>query len=863
MKKIKLLLAAMAAMVTMGANAQTWSGNEVAAGKFYLYNVGRGQWLCAANDWGTHASIGSVGLDYTLAVPEGVAEGVYTIDSNVSNGGNSHYLIGDWNDGAATNFTFTKVADNPITYTIQNGENYLGYTGNGTYAGNVTTVDANAHWILVTKDDLIANLANATAQEPINATFFIEDANFGRNDLRRSAWTMEAVNQNLSDGNNVNNCAESWHSTFTLSQSLTGLPAGVYGLKAQGFFRQDGSNYDDLPYFYANDEKVTFVEREANGPNSMSDCSVSFAAGNYTSKEAIIRYDEGDFFVGAKLEANTTIWCIWDNFQLYYYGDCTVAEAKFAALITELTDLIASAKNNAETLAIPTAAAADLNSAAEGIESSMASFTTEGEYNNAINALNTAIDDAKALVTPKHFFDLALTKAQAALALEELEATDKTALQAVIDANDVNTCKTVAEIDAMTSAIWSGIAAAVDAIEVEGDDMVDLTCLLTNPDLTNVAGWVPADGWYTDQTQPVQNSQVMNSNQAVANTADPTKYAFYEYWSSNTEATEGFTVYQKVVLPEGTYKMTALACAGFGGGHRYGIGTDDGGQPGSISGDGAPNITFSAGDIDGSPIQTTTLEDASIDFIQETAGEVKIGLKAHENNRSNWMGIGYVQLFKVATKEPVTIDENVDYVAESAAADVILKRTFKADVWNTFVVPFQITNEELKAAFGDEVAVATFEETANGDFSHVDFNTMATPAIQANTPVLIKTAETAVDLTFKNRTIAGGEVLVQGTNYNFVGTYAASTTIEAGDYFLSGDKLYKSAGATTIKGTRAYFVAKADTPAEVKVCIDGISTRINDINGAAVNGAIYNLAGQRVNNAQKGIFIVNGQKVVK
>jgi hypothetical protein len=30
----------------------------------------------------------------------------------------------------------------------------------------------------------------------------------------------------------------------------------------------------------------------------------------------------------------------------------------------------------------------------------------------------------------------------------------------------------------------------------------------------------------------------------------------------------------------------------------------------------------------------------------------------------------------------------------------------------------------------------------------------------------------------------------------------------------------------------------------------------------ATDGAIYNLAGQRVSNAQKGIYIVNGKKVI-
>ena len=61
MKKIKLLLAAVAAMVTMGAQAQTWTGNDVAAGDFYLYNVGAGQWLTSGNSWGTQASLTSAG----------------------------------------------------------------------------------------------------------------------------------------------------------------------------------------------------------------------------------------------------------------------------------------------------------------------------------------------------------------------------------------------------------------------------------------------------------------------------------------------------------------------------------------------------------------------------------------------------------------------------------------------------------------------------------------------------------------------------------------------------------------------------------------------------------------------------------
>ena len=861
MKKIKLLLAAMAAMVTMGVNAQTWTGNEVAAGTFYLYNVGTGQWLCAANDWGTHASIGSVGLDYTLAG----ADGVYTIDSNVSNGGNNHYLVGDWNDGGATQFTFNKVADSPITYTIQNGDNYLGYTGNGTYAGMVSTVDENAQWILVTKNDILAKMAQATALVPMNVTMLIADANFGRNDLRKSYWTMVAGNQNLSGGNNVNNCAESWHSTFTLSQAIENLPKGVYGLKAQGFYRQDGSDNDNLPVFYINDATTPFIAREDGGPNSMSACSESFAAGNYTTAEALYRYDEGDFIVGAKLETNTTLWCIWDNFQLTYYGDCTVQEALFGSLIKELKEVIASAKSNASTLVIPSTASANLLALAEAKEEAMESFTTEEQYNEAITALNDAIEGAKALVTPLHWYNLAKERAVTTVNLEALAAENQSTLRTVVanSENAIETCTTVDAIEAQTAALWAGIADAIESIEVEGDNALDLTYLLVNPDLTNCPGWAKADGWYNDQNQPVQNSQVMNTNQAAAYEKDPTKYAYYEYWSNSTEATAGFTVYQKVYLPEGTYKMTALAYAGYGGGHRYGIGTDDGGKAGSVSSVDNKNITFSAGDVDGSPITTTKLDDASIDFIQETEGEVKIGLKAHEGNTSNWMGIGYVQLFKVATKEPVVIAEDADYTPESAAADVTLKRTFTADSWNTFVVPFQITNAELTEAFGANVAVAEFSETVEGLESTATFTTMETPAIMANRPVLIKVDTDATEFEFKGRTVAGGDFFTPGVNFKFQGTYAATTTIPEKDYFISADKLYRSTGATTIKGTRAYLADQTGGAAEVKLFIDGLATRLSEINGAAENGVIYNIAGQRVNKAQKGIFIVDGKKVVK
>ena len=211
----------------------------------------------------------------------------------------------------------------------------------------------------------------------------------------------------------------------------------------------------------------------------------------------------------------------------------------------------------------------------------------------------------------------------------------------------------------------------------------------------------------------------------------------------------------------------------------------------------------------------------------------------------------------------ILIDENVAYTPEETTTKVVLKRTIKADTWNSFVVPFAISNDELKAAFGENVAVAEYsDEGESSDAVTVNFTPMETPAISANKPVLLKTSTAGSQYEFENRTIATSDAIAAGTYFDFVGTYAATTTIEAGNYFISANKLYKSTGGTTIKGTRAYLQDKSGA-SNVKLNIDGVATAISEINAdVQESGVIYNLAGQRVSKATRGIYVKNGRKVV-
>ena len=72
-----------------------------------------------------------------------------------------------------------------------------------------------------------------------------------------------------------------------------------------------------------------------------------------------------------------------------------------------------------------------------------------------------------------------------------------------------------------------------------------------------------------------------------------------------------------------------------------------------------------------------------------------------------------------------------------------------------------------------------------------------------------------------------------------------------------------------MKGFRAYFNVPSNTSAAaLNINIDGETTGINNIETeTTVNGKVYNLNGQYVGNSlnglKKGIYVVNGKKVIK
>lgn len=108
-------------------------------------------------------------------------------------------------------------------------------------------------------------------------------------------------------------------------------------------------------------------------------------------------------------------------------------------------------------------------------------------------------------------------------------------------------------------------------------------------------------------------------------------------------------------------------------------------------------------------------------------------------------------------------------------------------------------------------------------------------------------ATTEGDATFATA-LQTGATTADGTQYGFTsksGTPAFAQVVSGQD----------------IPAKKGYIVLKGASAAKYSICFDDEATGIQTIEAAsAANGAMYNLAGQRVDKAYKGIVIVNGKK---
>ena len=201
-------------------------------------------------------------------------------------------------------------------------------------------------------------------------------------------------------------------------------------------------------------------------------------------------------------------------------------------------------------------------------------------------------------------------------------------------------------------------------------------------------------------------------------------------------------------------------------------------------------------------------------------------------------------------------------------SDITLNRTLVADKWNTLCVPFAISEEEIKANFGEGTLVEKFEAVNGNTVNFADAT-----SIEAGVPYLIKPTVASTAYTFNGKEVSADAPKAEGNaDVTFLGIYSPTDitnngTVKAAGVTEDGKVLFVNAGSQT-KAFRCFFTISDNasiTPAMLKISIKGVETAINSIvmgNNNATDNAIYNLQGQRVNgnSLTKGIYIKNGKK---
>lgn len=246
--------------------------------------------------------------------------------------------------------------------------------------------------------------------------------------------------------------------------------------------------------------------------------------------------------------------------------------------------------------------------------------------------------------------------------------------------------------------------------------------------------------------------------------------------------------------------------------------------------------------------------------------------------------------FEITIVEPadpwVTLDENSTTLPEASdgETEIKVKRTLKANQWNSVCFPFAMTEAQVYEAFGEDVQVAEFiEYESTDDLTSInvifDEALLAEDGLMANYPYIIKTSKNITEFMvtsviepdeenavaeFSNGR-AGSRKEVYGT---FYGTLKAGGKVPANCLFLNGGDFWYSTGQSNIKAFRGYFkfvdvLASLETAeSNVKMVFRGETTGIKDVTVETANDDMYDLQGRRIVNPDKGVYIKNGKKVV-
>ena len=241
----------------------------------------------------------------------------------------------------------------------------------------------------------------------------------------------------------------------------------------------------------------------------------------------------------------------------------------------------------------------------------------------------------------------------------------------------------------------------------------------------------------------------------------------------------------------------------------------------------------------------------------------------NEQGETEWSeATHFTTLDNVVLDEASTSNSDIIAANNGVTCGVTLTRSIVPGTYNTLCLPFDVDNDLLKATFGDDVELARLNATHMQDGTlYFDFTTA--DAITAGNPYLIYVSAAVPNpITFNKVMVKEDLETISTSLADFIPVFDV-TTLDNGNedvLFLGANNTlyYPNASSGDLKGFRAFFEVTGEAQgAKTMVVLDNSLTGIKTVlNENLQNENVYDLQGRMVNNPEKGVYIVNGKKVI-
>ena len=844
MKK-KLIMGVLSGLISLTLQAE----NEIPAGDYFIRNNATGMFLKAGHDWGVMAAMGKHGKRFTY---EMVGD-VYKLNTNLSGDNmNEHWFRGDcWIDNGGTPLQISWVDAQKHLARIKNIENgqelcqnYPWETDRGRFSDNYNDWnDQNRDyvflWQMLTREDLLAELTEVSLYNgyPKDATFMIECWDFSRHDDGPAAlWEGlceegQTPREILDWGSNRSNYVgqKQGVADYDIHQTLSGLPNGVYQLRVQAFYKP-GAGEGVVARLYANSTEAVLKNiSEGSNPGNCEAAGNAFNNGEYRNA-VTVQVTDGTLRIGIKAVGADAAngWCVFDNFELYYYGAETsvadveadmplVPDGTYLFRNVETGKYISQGHDWGTQLATSPYNGLNIKTTYQGNGFyTLDSQVFENEQSHFIGT-NGYVDGGTYSYTLRK-----IDEGRYAVQIDDLEAK-------VIQDNG----------DGRSGLQFLGL---LQSAEIGQWELVTPEQIKT--EMTGASAALPVNatplvkGSYFGRHDKMYQTWQGNFFVTDNTNNDP------NYVAQSNDA--NVDVYQVLTdMPNGQYVVQAQAFTRNANGVLYANDSEVALQVISdeVSDTRAAAEAFNEGRY------------AVSVKVWVSDGTLRLGVRSEQNTDSPWCVFDNFVLTYCGTDLMLEDGKSLSPVlSDMQVASVSYDRMVEADRMVTFILPVAIPTDRLNGTAYELNSVS----------GEVLVFTPVAGDTEANKPYILLPASDGKmfkDLNETQLPVTPASLSYMVGDYEFFGTYTQQSV--SGVYGLS-DGTFVGVNSGNLNPYRAAIRTSTGAKAYDVLLSDG-ATDIGSLTPASFNGngAVFNLAGQRVSRVVSGVYIVNGKIIIK